>query len=214
MNHSNRAILFGRGGPRDRGRDRRGVRRPDGARRERRRLRRAYRRRRTPPCSSSIRVTSSTSARRPTLVDALRARGYPAPATLARGAVDGSAYELQERMPGAPTEQLTAAMLPNVLALNALQRDVGVDRARSVDRRDGQHHSRRPRRLLRTRRDGRALGRDAGRSSSGCLRIADGARGLRVPDTDVVHYDFSPYNVLDRGRPDHGRRRLERRDER
>jgi hypothetical protein len=46
------------------------------------------------------------------------------------------------------------------------------------------------------------------------FRIADSARGLRVPDTDVVHYDFSPYNLLSEGRPDHGRRRLERRDQR
>src|SRR5712691_600452 len=38
------------------------------------------------------------------LVEALRARGYPAPATLATGAVDGSVHEIQERMPGEPIE--------------------------------------------------------------------------------------------------------------
>src|SRR6185369_17778003 len=55
------------------------------------------------------------------LVDALRARGYPAPATVTTGAVDGSAYEIHELVPGKPMEQPTPALLPDVLALNALQ---------------------------------------------------------------------------------------------
>src|SRR6185503_17314165 len=53
-------------------------------------------------------------------VDALRARGYPAPATLAKGAVDGAAYEIHELLPGAPMDQLTPKLLPSVLAINAL----------------------------------------------------------------------------------------------
>ena len=28
------------------------------------------------------------------------------------------------------------------------------------------------------------------------LRIADAARGVAVAEDDVVHYDFSPYNIL------------------
>jgi Ser/Thr protein kinase RdoA (MazF antagonist) len=132
------------------------------------------------------------------LVDALRARGYPAPATLARGAIDGSAYELQERLPGEPTEQLTPAMLPGVLALNARQRDVGaVGRGPWIDE------------MVGTVLDGRIgyceHGAMAGHSDETrallerLFRIADEARGLHVPDTDVVHYDFSPYNVLSEG---------------
>ena len=31
------------------------------------------------------------------------------------------------------------------------------------------------------------------------FRIADAARGVQVSDTDVVHFDFSPYNVLTDG---------------
>jgi hypothetical protein len=131
-------------------------------------------------------------------VDALRARGYPAPATLARGTVDGSAYELQERLPGAPTEQLTPAMLPSVLALNALQRDIGANgRGPWIDE------------MVSTILDGRVGYCEHGAMAehsdetrellARLLRIADGARGLRVPDADVVHYDFSPYNVLSEG---------------
>jgi Ser/Thr protein kinase RdoA (MazF antagonist) len=132
------------------------------------------------------------------LVDALRARGYPAPATLAAGAVNGSAYELQERLPGEPMEQLMPALLPDVLAVNALQRDIGAvgrgpwvtEMVTSIlDGRTGycEHaamaeHSNATRELL-----------------ARLLRIADGARGVRVSDTDVVHYDFSPYNVLTDG---------------
>jgi Ser/Thr protein kinase RdoA (MazF antagonist) len=129
------------------------------------------------------------------LVDALRARSYPAPATLATGSVDGSAYEIHELLPGEPMEQVTPALLPDVLALNALQRDIGaVGRGPWVDEMvtsilDGRigycehgamaEHSDETRELL-----------------ARLLRIADGARRLRVSDTDVVHYDFSPYNVL------------------
>jgi Ser/Thr protein kinase RdoA (MazF antagonist) len=131
-------------------------------------------------------------------VDALRARRYPAPATLARGEVDGYAYEIQERLPGEATEHLTPAMLPQVLALNALQRDVGViGRGPWIDE------------MVSTILDGRIGYCEHGAMTehsdetrallARCFRIADGARGLRASDTDVVHYDFSPYNVLTEG---------------
>jgi len=132
------------------------------------------------------------------LVDALRARGYPAPATLASGAVDGSAYELQELLPGEPLEQLAPAMLASVLAINALQRDIGaIGRGPWIDEmvtrilhgRIGycEHaamaeHSDETRALLER-----------------LFRIADGARAVQAPDADVVHFDFSPYNVLTDG---------------
>jgi hypothetical protein len=63
---------------------------------------------------------------RPGVTDALRARGYPAPATLAKGEVDGIVYEIQELLPGAPVENLPLALVANVLELIALQRDVGL----------------------------------------------------------------------------------------
>ncbi|MDQ1508296.1 MAG: hypothetical protein QOG50_140 [Actinomycetota bacterium] len=132
------------------------------------------------------------------LVDAVRARGYPAPATLAMGAVDGTRYEIQEQLAGEPMEQLTPALLPQVLALNALQRGIGamgrgpwidemvstilVGRVGYCEHGAMAEHSDETRELL-----------------ARVFRIADGARGLRVSDTDTVHYDFSPYNVLTDG---------------
>ncbi len=132
------------------------------------------------------------------LVDALRARGYPVPATLARGAVDGSAYELQERLPGEPLEQLTPAMLPGVRALNALQRDVGLaGRGPWIDE------------MVTSILDGRigycehaAMGEHSDETRAlleRLFRIADDARAVHVSDIDVVHFDFSPYNVLTEG---------------
>ncbi len=133
--------------------------------------------------------------RQTALVDALRARGYPAPATLATGEVDGTAYEIQERAAGEPIEQLTPALLPQVLALNARQRDVGLPgrgpwidemvtsilagRVGYCEHAAMSEHSDATRELL-----------------ARLFRIAERARGLPVAETGVVHFDFSPYNVL------------------
>jgi Ser/Thr protein kinase RdoA (MazF antagonist) len=132
------------------------------------------------------------------LVDALRARGYPAPATLSKGARDGTVYEIQEWLPGEPMEQLTPALLPQVLALNARQQDVGrIGRGPWIDE------------MVTSVLEGRtgycehaamAAHSDEARALLDRLfRIADGARRVQVSDRDVVHYDFSPYNVLAAG---------------
>jgi aminoglycoside phosphotransferase (APT) family kinase protein len=129
------------------------------------------------------------------LVDALRDRGYPVPATLAKGAVDGSVYEIQERLLGEPMEQLTPELLPQVLALNALQRDVGLmGRGPWVDEMvtsvlDGRRGYCEHAAMAEHSDETRAL-------LDRLFRIADGTRGVQVSDKDVVHYDFSPYNVL------------------
>jgi aminoglycoside phosphotransferase len=57
---------------------------------------------------------------------ALRARDYPAPATLATGTVDGVRYGLTELMPGSPLPELTAAFLPRVIDLVDRQQAVGL----------------------------------------------------------------------------------------
>jgi Ser/Thr protein kinase RdoA (MazF antagonist) len=132
------------------------------------------------------------------LVDALRARGYPAPATLSKGALDGTVYEIQEWLPGEPMEQLTPALLPHVLALNASQQGVGLTgRGPWIDE------------MVTSVLEGRTgyCEHAAMRSHSNetralldrVFRIADGARRVQVSDRDVVHYDFSPYNVLAEG---------------
>jgi hypothetical protein len=42
--------------------------------------------------------------------------------------VDGTGYELAERMPGDPVEQITAAHVPQLVALVGRDRGVVVDR--------------------------------------------------------------------------------------
>jgi len=134
----------------------------------------------------------------PGVTDALRARGYPVPTTLAKGECGGTVYEIQELLPGVPIEQLTGALLPGVLALNVLQRDVGLTGRRPwlddivtsvLEGRTGycEHaamteHSDETRSLLDRLR-----------------RIADRARAVSVDRKDAVHYDFSPYNILAAG---------------
>jgi hypothetical protein len=58
----------------------------------------------------------------------LRQRGYPAPATLAHGAVPGYGQGcVQERLPGAPcTDAIDRVLLDQVMAAVALQADSGV----------------------------------------------------------------------------------------
>jgi len=61
-----------------------------------------------------------------TATDALRATGYPVPRYVLSGTIDGTAYAIQEALPGAPMGDVTAALLPRLLALNALQRGRGL----------------------------------------------------------------------------------------
>ncbi len=129
------------------------------------------------------------------LTDALRERGYPVPAIDAAGVLDGVRYEIQERMPGTPLEQATSERVGPLRELINLQRDVGLpgrgpwvdemiasvingctgycEHAAMID------HSDETRAMLERLR-----------------RIAGAARGVAVSEADVVHYDFSPYNVL------------------
>lgn len=127
-----------------------------------------------------------------TLIEALRARGYPAPASLGTGTVADTAYELAELMPGGPVEQIAAGHVPQVVALNELQRDVGLTgRGPWI-----------------TEIVTSLLVGCVGYCQLGPLRahdpallarlqeIADRSRDLAVPNHDVVHFDFSPYNIL------------------
>jgi Ser/Thr protein kinase RdoA (MazF antagonist) len=129
------------------------------------------------------------------LTDALHARGYPVPVIYAAGVLDGIRYEIQERMPGQPLEQATSRSIGSILELIHLQRDVGLPgRGPWLDHMvtsvaNGltgycEHaamtaHSDETRTMLERLR-----------------RIADAASGVAVREADVVHYDFSPYNVL------------------
>ena len=129
------------------------------------------------------------------LTAALRARGYPAPTIYASGVHDGIRYEIQERMPGVEMGQPTSERVATLRDLVVVQREVGrpgrgpwvETMVASVT--EGcvgycQHdamteHSDETRALLERLR-----------------RIAAAARNIDVSDRDVVHYDFSPHNVL------------------
>lgn len=129
------------------------------------------------------------------LTAALRARGYPVPTIHASGVHDGIRYEIQERMPGVQLGQPTSERVASLRDLVLAQRDVGLPgrgpwvetMVASVT--EGcvgycQHdamtaHSDETRSMLRRLR-----------------RIADAAQRIDVSDRDVVHYDFSPHNVL------------------
>jgi hypothetical protein len=114
------------------------------------------------------------------------------PASLASGEVDGTGYELTQRMPGNPVEQITEAHVAQLVALVEKQRDVGLPvRAPWVAD------------MVASLTDG-----FVGYCELECVRahnpalldrlqeIAKRSRGLDVSSRDVVHYDFSPYNVL------------------
>jgi len=135
------------------------------------------------------------------LVESVRGLGYPAPRLHASGRrADGTRFEIQDRVPGEPVEQITAAHLASVRTLNEMQRGGALESLAGHTFLDD---------LVRTVVEGadgyceheamRAHS-DATRALLDRLRgIAEAGRGARVPIRDVVHYDFSPLNLLAEG---------------
>jgi len=132
------------------------------------------------------------------ITDTLRTRGYPAPATLAAGEIDGTGYRITELLAGESVEKPTPEMLPRLVELIGMHRAIGIagrapwleDMITSVvDGRTGycEHAS-----LAAHSDETRAL-------LDRVRRIADDARNTDVPVDDAVHYDFSPYNILATG---------------
>jgi hypothetical protein len=138
-----------------------------------------------------LKIVGGEAPYRP-MMEALRARGYPAPAVLDAGRAGDVHYEIMELVAGVPLEAPTLVQVRQLLTCNALQGDVGsVGRGpfieemmlSLVDGLDGycRHASLRahePELLDRLRRIGEAAG------------------SVEVAGDDVVHYDFSPYNIL------------------
>jgi hypothetical protein len=129
------------------------------------------------------------------IVTALRGRGYPIPRQLLTGTLDDVRYELLERAAGVPMDQLEQRHVSAVLALNDLQRAIGIGSGvgwvehmvTSVT--DGMRgyceHA-----ALRAHSDGtRAL-------LDRLCRLAEARRAVDVPTGDAVHYDFSPFNIV------------------
>jgi hypothetical protein len=129
------------------------------------------------------------------LTDALRARGYPAPAIRAAGVLDGTRYEIQELMPGEQLGQATSELVGPLRKLVDLQRDAAPSgRAGWLDK------------MIASVIDG-CVGyceraavlaySDETRAMLARLdRIAAAAPGIAVNDGDIVHFDLSPHNVL------------------
>jgi hypothetical protein len=125
------------------------------------------------------------------MIDAPRARGYPAAAILKYGA----GYQIAELLPGAPLETVSSAHVSLVVALVDLQRDIGLPPERPwIDD------------IVTSVTEGRvgycelgALGVHDPARLTRLQRIADRARDLDVPTSDAVHFDFSPLNILAAG---------------
>jgi Ser/Thr protein kinase RdoA (MazF antagonist) len=129
------------------------------------------------------------------VVNRLRGRGYPAARLHASGQVDGQAFWLQERLPGAVLEEI-GPLLPELLRLNDAQAGLGDGAHRVADLLattltvggDGYCvHA-----TLEARPDTRDLLATLRRTADRCLDA--------IPERDdYVHYDFTPANLLTDG---------------
>jgi Ser/Thr protein kinase RdoA (MazF antagonist) len=115
---------------------------------------------------------------------------------LAVGLVEGvSSYSIQEALPGQPPASLTPELVPAVIALNATQAGAAGDLPR--------HWPAPARDPLLRGGDGFCLHDTLRSHSAETARLLDQLRGITEeapagswPDHDVVHYDFSPANLL------------------
>jgi hypothetical protein len=136
-------------------------------------------------------------ARTVRIVDALRSVGYPAPAYLHVGrAPDGTSYYVQQFLEGRPVDDITAGILDQILALNALQAD--RDARRLAGEQDWSRHVHRVvfeseagwARTMRVHSDDTAALLEAVQALTRPLT------GVTLPADDIVHGDFGPDNVL------------------
>jgi hypothetical protein len=129
------------------------------------------------------------------LTGVLRERGYPAPAIHVSGVLDGVRFEIQELMPGEQLGQATSEMVGPLRELVDLQRDVApTGHAAWLDK------------MIASVIDGcvgyceraavLAYSDEARAMIARLDRIAVAANGTAANDGDIVHYDFSPHNVL------------------
>lgn len=144
---------------------------------------------------AAVQAAAHTTAR-------LRALGYPAPTYELAGVALGGSYGLQSLLPGRPADVVTPSLAAQAVALTELQRGQGVDLGRAYPDqptwpgelaedvlhggRDGwfnldriSHHSARARRVLTLAQE-----------------LVRAAQDTPCPQDDVVHFDFSPLNLL------------------
>ncbi|MDT0269730.1 aminoglycoside phosphotransferase family protein [Streptomyces sp. DSM 44915] len=130
------------------------------------------------------------------VLEALRATGYPAPATELLARVDDAVVMVQELLPGSEVARLDGGLLTRVLGLNAAQADVlaGRPEVPSVN--------------LHLAADGPGfcLHEPLRRHSRRSLVLADWIAEVAaehpddlLPGDDAVHFDFHPGNLLAAG---------------
>lgn len=129
------------------------------------------------------------------LCERLHARGYPAPRYAVVGTTATTVYSVQTALPGTPMRQPTSQYLPDVLALNALQAGQAPNMSRTW-----------PAPVVTPTLEG-GPGfcllepmRDHSVESAALLErlqaIVRRGAGLAVPQDDIVHFDFTPLNIL------------------
>ena len=129
------------------------------------------------------------------VTDHLRGRGYPAPRSCYLGLAAGGAYVVQPALPGTPLMALTASLLPHLLALN----DVQAGQALLVPN-DW------PAEVVTTVLTGGdgycvlASLRTYSDATAELLAVLQRLVAAHADDdyatTDIVHFDFTPANIL------------------
>jgi len=129
----------------------------------------------------------------------LRDHGYPAPRYVLVGATTTHAYSVQAALPGAPLRRVSAAQLPQLLALNALQ----AGQALSAD--DDPW----PGPVVTPTLEGgpgycllepmRAYSVETAALLDRLQAIVRCGATLALPQGDLVHFDFTPLNILATG---------------
>jgi aminoglycoside phosphotransferase (APT) family kinase protein len=142
---------------------------------------------------SAARVAPFQHAR--DVIDLLRARGYPVPRYPYEGTIDGAEYGIQEVLPGVPMGSLEARYIPRLLELNDLQ--AGLAPLPSRGWRGMLVHS-----VLEGFAEYCVIAtlRDYSAATAEFLaRLQEMVRtyaDLALPTTDIVHFDFTPSNIL------------------
>jgi Ser/Thr protein kinase RdoA (MazF antagonist) len=129
------------------------------------------------------------------LCERLRARGYPAPRYAVVGTTATAVYSVQTALPGTPMRQPTSQHLPDVLALNAMQVGQAPDMPRTW-----------PAPVVTPTLEGgpgfcllepmRAHSAESSTLLERLQAIVRRGAGLVLPQDDVVHFDFTPLNIL------------------
>lgn len=131
------------------------------------------------------------------IVAQLRAVGYPTPAWLLHGTAPNDVpYVVQAFVPGAPMETLGAAYLDQILALNDLQADLYHEPGSS-----GRTESSYAYDVVFRNESGwaanmRAYSADTAHLLAALETAVRPRTATQLPDTDAVHGDFTPDNIL------------------